>query len=120
MNYNESYIVKDHFEKIGFNVELECSKSSDYVTISNDNKYGIELTVRFSDHYPMTGRSACADLDYVIPSLKSKFEGKFECNISIDEDGDISSDEVEFDNEEDRDNYMLKVILKEISDNIDF
>jgi hypothetical protein len=119
MNYNESYTVQNHFQELGFTVTLDASKTSDYVTITNDNKYGMKLVIRFSDHDAMTGRSACADLSYVISDLKDD-AGKFESKISIDEDGDISSDEVEFDTELERDSYLMNVILTEITNKIDF
>jgi hypothetical protein len=120
MNYNESYTVQNHFQELGFTVTLDASKTSDYVTITNDNKYGMKLVIRFSDHDAMTGRSACADLSYVISDLKDEYAGKFESKISIDEDGDISSDEVEFDTELERDSYLMNVILTEITNKIDF
>jgi hypothetical protein len=56
----------------------------------------------------------------VISDLKDEYAGKFESKISIDEDGDISSDEVEFDTELERDSYLMNVILTEITNKIDF
>ena len=121
MNFNESYQIEETFKSQGYNVKLDCSKSSDYVILTKENdKYNFDFTIRFSDHDAMTQASKCADLSYVISDLKDEWDGMFDSKISIDEDGDISCDEVSFETEQERDDYLIKVIIAEVSSKIHF
>ena len=122
MNYNETHTIKDHFTSLGYSVELSESKSSDYLRLTRDSdKYNMKFVIRLSDHDALTGRSACADESFLIPDLKDTWMGKFESKISIDEDGDVMyGEEVEFDTEDERDEYLMTCIIKEIENNINF
>lgn len=121
MNYNQSYIVKEVFEAKGYNVELSASASSDYAKITNPaDKYGFKLVVRFSDHDAMTGRSACADLDYNMTSLLTKWGEKFESGLIVDASGDYDYEVTEFDTENERNNAFMEGVIAEIVYKLDF
>lgn len=122
MNYDLSDKVAEIYTSKGYSVELNSSKTSDYLRITNQSdKYGFKLVVRFSDHDAMTGRSECADLQYITTEMfSSVWEGKFESKFGFDgEDFDTTGD-FEYDTEEKRYESVLNVIIAEINNKLDF
>ena len=101
-----------------FNIDVDSSKSSDYLTLSKSgDKYGFQLVVRISDHEAMTGRSACAAVQLITTDLFSgTYAGKFLSNVIIDEDFEqMDFEEIEFDTKEERYLHVLNVAIYEIN-----
>ena len=122
MNYLLSYKIEENFKSKGYTVELNNSKSSDYIKITNDNdKYGFKLVVRISDHDAMTGRSECADLQYTTSEMFSwVWKGRFESKFGFDGDDFDTTGDFEYDTEEERHNAVLSVIVAEINSKLYF
>lgn len=122
MNYELSNKVAEVYTSKGYNVKMEASKSSDYLRITNpSDKYGFKLVVRFSDHDAMTGRSECADLQYIYGEMnKGMWQGKFESMFGFDGDDFDTCGDFEYDTEEERNEVVFNVIIAEINSKLDF
>jgi len=122
MNYLLSNSVKEIFTVKGYDVELNSSKTSDYLRITNPfDKYGFKLVVRFSDHDAITGRSGCADLQYISTEMFSGvWNFKFESKFGFDGDDFDTTGEFEYNTEEEREEAVLNVIVAEINYKLDF
>lgn len=121
MNYLITDKIKMELETLGYIVNVNSSKSSDYISLTKEeDAYGFRFVVRLSNHDAMTGRSKCADLSYVPHELKDEWAGKWDAKIDVDEDGDVEYEEVTFDTEEQADAHILKCILIEIENKITF
>lgn len=122
MNYSLSYKIEETFKAKGYTVELNNSKSSDYIKITNDaDKYGFKLVIRISDHDAMTGRSECADLQYITTEMFSGiWQGKFESKFGFDGNDFDTTGGFEYDTEEERYNAVLNVVIAEINSKLDF
>lgn len=120
-----TYLLTDEIEREmlnkGYQVDVNGSDSSDYISLTKEgDKYGLRFVVRVSNHDAMTGRSKCADLSYVPHELKDEWAGKWDAKIDVDEDGDVEYEEVTFDTEEQADAHILKCVLIEIENKINF
>lgn len=122
MNYELSYKIEEVYKAKGYNVKLECSKSSDYLRITKQNdKYDFKLVIRLSDHDSLTGRSACADLQYITSEMfKGVWQGKFESLFGFDEDDFSTCGNFEYDTEVERNKAIFNVIIAEINNKLDF
>ena len=121
MNYSISNKIAENFTRNGYSVNLESSKTSDYLRITNPaDKYGFKFVVRFSDHDAMTGRSECADLDYNMTSLLTTWNSKFESGLIADENGDYDYEVTEFDTQQERDLAFFNGLVAEITYKLDF
>lgn len=122
MNYDLSDKVAEIYTSKGYSVEINYSKTSDYLRITNQSdKYGFKLVVRFSDHDAMTGRSECADLQYITTEMFiGVWEGKFESKFGFDGEDFDTTGYFEYDTEEERYESVLNVIIAEINNKLDF
>lgn len=123
MNYTLSYKIEEVYKAKGYNVELQCSNSSDYVKITNPaDKYGFKFVVRLSDHDAMTGRSACADMQIIACEMwRGTWEGMFESMYGLDECGDADDcGDYAYPTEEERDQAIEAVVLAKLNEKIDF
>ena len=122
MNYELSNRVAQVYTGKGYNVSLESSKTSDYLRITNPaDKYGFKLVVRFSDHDAMTGRSECADLQYIAGEMfKGVWQGKFESMFGFDGDDFDTTGDFEYATEAERMEAVYNVIIAEINNKLDF
>lgn len=122
MNYELSNKVAQVYTSKGYNVELNSSKTSDYLRITNpSDKYGFKLVVRFSDHDAITGRSECADLQYISTEMFSGvWAGKFESKFGFDGEDFDTTGEFEYDTDADRSEAVFNVIIAEINNKLDF
>jgi len=122
MNYELSNKVAEVYTSKGYNVKMEASKSSDYLRITNpSDKYGFKLVVRFSDHDAMTGRSECADLQYLTTELNTGvWSGKFTSAFGFDGEDFDTCGEYEYYTEAERSEAVFNVIIAEINNKLDF
>lgn len=121
MNYQITNKVSNFFQSKGYNVKLNNSKSSDYIVLTkNSDKYNFEFIVRFSDHDAITQNSKCADLDFNLNTLLTKFGNIFESGLVIDENGNYDYEVTEFNNQEERDLAFLNGVISEIKYKLDF
>lgn len=122
MNWSQSYKIEEVYKAKGYNVALSSSKSSDYITITNPaDKYGFKLVVRISDHDAMTGRSECADFQFIHDEWnKGEWDGMFESMYGFDGDYADTTGSFEYASAEERDAVVLQVMLAEIERKLDF
>jgi len=114
MNWQITERIKNKFELEGFQIAIESSKTTDYITLSIEGGWR-DYTIRISDHDAMTGRSKCADIGWNTSELHSEWDGKFE-GLACDEDGDP----IEFDTKEEKDAANINVILEDVKNSQGF
>jgi len=122
MNYELSNRIAEAYTNKGYNVNLDASKSSDYLRITNpSDKYGFKLVVRVSNHDAMTGRSECADVQLITREMFGDvWQGKFESNYGFDGNDFDTCGEYEYDSELEREEVVFNVVIAEINSKLDF
>jgi len=122
MNYELSNRIAEAYTNKGYNVNLDASKSSDYLRITNpSDKYGFKLVVRVSNHDAMTGRSECADIQLITREMFGDvWQGKFESNYGFDGNDFDTCGEYEYDSELEREEVVFNVVIAEINSKLDF
>lgn len=122
MNYDLSNKVSQVYTSKGYDVKMDCSKFSDYLRITNPyDKYGFKLVIRISNHYAMTGRSECADLQYITTEMNTGiWDGKYESSFGFDGDDFDTCGEYSYETEKERNEAIFKVIIAEINNKLDF
>lgn len=122
MNYILSYDIEQVYTSKGYDVKMDCSKSSDYLVITNPkDKYGFKFVVRISDHDAMTGRSACADMQLITSEMnRGTWNGEFESRYGFDGDDADDCGEYYYATEQERDEAVKAVIFAKMKGKIDF
>ena len=111
MNYKLTQQIVDFFKE-DFEIEIESSKSSDYVTISkSDAPQEFRCVIRLSDHEPLTQRSLCASVNIIVPDLVD--DGI--TTVGFDEDGSVEFGvELEFDDKEALGSHVFNYSIAEV------
>ena len=113
-------VCNDEVLSLGWDVVLVNRMWHDNLLEQRD-KYGFKLVVRFSDHDAMTGRSECADLQYVTTEMfKGVWQGRYESMFGFDGDDFDTSGDFDYETEAERNETVFNVIIAEINSKLDF
>lgn len=116
LNFKLTQQIRRVFTAKGYNVTLDSSSSSDYISIFKDENSPLRCVVRVSDHNSCTSRSGCAAIEFIAPEL---MDGNISM-IGFDEDGDVVYNEFECPSSEECNALVLRAVVAEIEGTQEF